>query len=379
MIHLLTLDIPESKKLPIGFLEIIKKQYHENINSSIYAHFINCEEKAVSELFMDALTDLIEEKSKRLFSFGDPFATCEVVTKNGRIDIVITDRLSEQVILVENKIFHHLNNDLTDYWNHFQCSEDHKIGILLTPYPHKIPDANQETFINITHVEWTQKVKEKGIPFHLSNKYTIYITDFVNTIDQFSTNYTMDEQAKFYFEHAQKILKIQETTAAANTFINNQFELLAGKLGWVSHGNSTDWRNFWDEQNKIHSYITIITSDLMQGHKHIQIILELWDEDKARYLEIEKLLSNHPKYIQNTTRESKGRYMHFIVRDYHLSDQELENLANFIYKNILKDFAELILKIVDNFYSDKDISSWKNNLSSNPSHTKLLTNYKSKN
>lgn len=357
----LSFDIPESQKQPIGFLEIIKKQYHENINSSIYAHFINCEEKAVSELFMDALTDLIEEKTKRLFSLGAPYATCEVITQNGRIDIVIQDRLSEQVILIENKIFHHLHNDLMDYWNHFNCSEEHKIGILLTPYPHKVPDVNKETFINITHVEWIQKVKEKGIPFNLSNKYTIYITDFVNTIDQFSTNYAMDEQAKFYFEHAQKILKIQETAAAATTFLNNQFELLASKLNWTSHGNSTDWRNFWDEQNKIHSYITVITSNLMRGQKHLQIVLELWDEDKARYQEIEKLLSGHPKYIQNITRESKGRYMHFIVRDYHLSDQELANLANFIYEKIMDDFAELVLKIVEHFYSDKDISSWESN------------------
>ena len=361
---LLTLDIPESQKPPVGFLEIIKKQYHENINSSIYAHFINCEEKAVSDLFLGALTELIEDKTERSFSFGSPFATCEVVTQKGRIDLVIQDRLSEQVILIENKIFHHLHNDLTDYWNHFQCSEEHKIGILLTPYPHKIPEANLETFINITHVEWTQKVKEKGIPFNLSNKYTIYITDFVNTIDQFSTNYTMDEQAKFYFEHAQKILKIQETVSAANAFINNQFELLAGKLGWKTYGNSMEWRNFWDEHNHLDTYLTIITKPLLRGEMRFTLILELMRKDMDNAAALEMRIKDHPQF----QRMHKGKpisknQLHFGMIEYHISSHDLSNLAEIVYQKILDDFADVTLQSIQFFYPDKDISAWKENFS----------------
>lgn len=67
LFSLLVLDIPESEKSNIGFLEIIKKQYNETINSAIYAHFINADENLVRDLFLNALTDLIEEKTDRLF------------------------------------------------------------------------------------------------------------------------------------------------------------------------------------------------------------------------------------------------------------------------------------------------------------------------
>lgn len=364
---ILTLDIPKSQKQPIGFLEIIKKQYHENINSSIYAHFINCEEKAVSEMFMDALTDLIEEKTNRLFSLGAPYATCEVVTQNGRIDIVIQDRLSEQVILIENKIFHHLHNDLTDYWNHFNCSEEHKIGVLLTPYPHKVPDANKETFINITHVEWIQKVKEKGIPFNLSNKYTIYITDFVNTIDQFSTNYAMDEQAKFYFEHALKILKIQETTTAAHQFLNNQFQLIASRLGWQTYGNAIEWRNFWDEQNHLDTYLTIVTEPLLNGEMKFLLILELMRLDKDNVSKLEEHLKDNAQFKRMKRGGTVGRdKLHFGMIEYSISLEQLENLADFVYQKIMEDFADTTLKAIKFFYPNKDISVWEENFSYTP-------------
>ena len=60
----------ESETIPviknkIGFLEIIRKQHYETINSNIYAHFLSCDIDEVRSLFLDALLSIIYDKSKK--------------------------------------------------------------------------------------------------------------------------------------------------------------------------------------------------------------------------------------------------------------------------------------------------------------------------
>lgn len=362
LLSLLALDVPDAEKTNIGFLEVIKKAHNETINSAIYAHFINAQEKDISDLFLNALTDLIEEKTDRLFSFGKAYATCEIKTNKGRIDIVIQDELSQQVIIIENKIFHYLNNDLMDYWNYFNCKADEKIGILLTPQKQIIEGEASAHFINITHLEWIGKVKSNGLPFGISNNYSIYINDFVKTVESFSITYKMNNQAKFYFEHAPKILKIQETSSAAQKFINNQLQLIAEKLGWQVYGNSMDWRNIWDEQNLLDTYLTIITSDLMKGEMKVTLILELNREDRNKYEEVEKHLENNEQFKRMKKNGARtSTYIHLGSQEYSITLLELENFANFIISKINEDFVDATLQAIKYLYPHKDISKWEQN------------------
>lgn len=371
MINLLTLDIPESQKPPVGFLEIINKQYHENINSSIYAYFINCEETGVSDLFIGALTELIQEKSGKNLSFGKAIARCEVKTEKGRLDILITDRMGDDCILIENKIFHWLHNDLLDYWNHAKVKESKKIGVLLTPEKHPIPLGVKDLFINITHSEWIRRVLEKGLPGDISSRYHIYINDFANTIENLTKSYLMNEQTKFYFENASQILKVQQTIHSAHRFLNDQLQLIADTLGLENYGNSMEWRNFWDAKNSIDTFITVIPGPLLRGEMRYQIILELYREDKKRYLEVENLLKDDPQYKQTRRGDSKGLYMHFGTRTYTISAYELEHFAQTVVSKIREDFGSVLLKTIHFLYPNFiHKSAWDLNFSQelNPSN-----------
>ena len=359
---LLSLTIPEAVPSPNGFLEIIRKSHHENINSSIYAYFINSKEPFVSELFLNSLLELIEEQSGRNFSFGEAFAECEVKTATGRLDILISDKLGNEYLIIENKIYHWLHNDLMDYWNHVKAPDEKKIGILLTLEKHAIPEHVQGKFINITHGEWISRIKSKGIPFGISPRTNTYITDFVNTIDHLTKSYEMDEQSKFYFQHANRILKVQETIGAAHRFLNDQFQLIADKLGLQNYGNALEWRNFWDADNNIDIYMTIVTSPLLRGELRYQLILELNRKDKERYLEIESLLKDDPQFKLMRRGESKWSYIHFGVRSYEITMEELESFAEIVVKKIQEDFAETLIKAIETFYPHANISSWKSNL-----------------
>ena len=343
----------------IGFLEIIRKQHHENINSSIYAHFINSHDEGVKSVFSEALFEIIEKKTDKKIAITNAFAQTEVSTGNGRIDILISDASGEQTIIIENKIRHWLDNDLNDYWNFVKIDEGSKIGILLTLEPHisELPDG----FISITHKEWITGVKNKIVSYELPTNYSVYIHDFIHTIENLSKNYKMNESAKFYFNNATQVLKAQNTINEAYTFLNNQLDIVSKELGWNPFGNSMNWRNFWDEANNIDTYLTIITKEIINGNFQFTLIIELNRLDKDREEDVRQLLSNHPQLNGKYRGESVGSYVHFLCANYPVSFEELGSFGQVIVEKIRKDFGDILITIIEYLYPNKDISSWRDN------------------
>jgi hypothetical protein len=254
-----------------------------------------------------------------------------------------------------------LNNDLLDYWNHFKLDHSKKVGVLLTLKPHAIPENVKENFINITHIEWINKVKENFISTSFPANYKIYIEDFINTIENLSSINTMNESTKFYFQNAPQVIKASETMNEAHLFLNSQFQLIAEKIGWQSYGNEVTWRNFWDETNLIDTYLTIITEELVNGKSlSYKLILELNRKDKARAEEVCEIFKNHPQVIDKYRGESKGTHVHFICKDYTLTIDELAHFSDIVVANIQIDFAAITIEIIKYLYPEKDIRSFEN-------------------
>lgn len=358
----LTLNIPVSKP-HTGFLELIKKQYHENINSTIYVQFLNAPISEVRDLFLNALLEIISQKCDKKIQIQEAFAQTEVPTISGRLDILIEGSEGSGKILIENKLRHWLHNDLEEYWNFFSFPEEKKIGILLTLEKHEIPENVKNEFINITHIEWISKVKENLILDVLPLNYQVYIGDFIQTIENLSKSYTMNESAKFYFEHTPQILKASTTISEAHQFLNNQLEYITNELGWQTFGSSMTWRNFWDEHNHIDTYLTILTNDILQGAMRFTIILELNRKDKERVNEVRNFLADlhHPQYKPESGGFSKGSYLHFQSKTYSITMNDLEHFGDFVIKKIREDFADMTLKVIEYLYPDKIKDfTWRN-------------------
>ncbi|WP_163411223.1 PDDEXK-like family protein [Flavobacterium ajazii] len=354
-----TIPIVKNK---IGFLEIIRKQHYENINSNLYAHFLSSEITEVRSLFLEALLLLIIEKTGKHFSFiNDRVSTEVATTSNGRIDIVLEDYHYGNVILIENKIYHYLHNDLLDYWNHYKIDASKKVGVLLTLYEHEIPENVKGNFINITHIEWINKVKENFYPESFTDNYKIYISDFINTIENLTRINTMNESARFYFENTSQVIKANETLNEAHLFLNNQFQLIANKIGWQSYGNEVTWRNFWDEDNHIDTYFTLITKDLVEGNNlSFMLILELNRKDKDREEEIKERFKTHSQFLDKKRGESKGTYVHFLCKEYTLTIDELTHFSDIVLDKIKNDFADITIDVIRYLYPQKDISAFEN-------------------
>jgi hypothetical protein len=355
--------IPVTKN-KIGFLEIIRKQHYENINSNIYAHFLSCDIAQVRSLFFDSLLSLISEKTGKHLSFINVKVSTEVATFNsGRIDILIEDYHHQNAIIIENKIYHYLSNDLLDYWNHYKTDISKKIGVLLTLFPHEVPENVKDNFINITHIEWINKVKENYIPSFLPDNYKVYIDDFINTIEQLTRINTMNDSTKFYFEHASQIIKANETSNEAYRFLNNEFQKIANKIGWQSYGNEVKWRNFWDETNHLNTYLTVVIKDLVEGNNlSFMLVLELNKRDKERVDELKEKFEYHPQVIDKYGGESIDDYVHFLCKNYTLTIDELAYFSDIVVGKIKSDFALITIDIIEYLYPDKDISTFKNQL-----------------
>ena len=354
--------IPVTKD-KIGFLEIIRKQHYENINSNLYAHFLSCDLPKVRSLFFDSLLSMIAEKTGKHLSFVNEKVSTEVITaNNGRIDILIEDY--QNAILIENKIYHHLNNDLVDYWNHFKTDTSKKVGVLLTLFQHEIPENVKDEFINITHIEWINKVKENFIPDLLPDNYKIYIDDFINTIEKLTRINTMNESTKFYFEHASQVIKANEILNEAHLFLNNELLLIANKIGWQSSGSELTWRYFWDENNNLDTYLTILIDDIVEPKKDqnmkFTLILELSKDDKQRIDEVTEEFKFHRQFDDKKRGVSAGNYIQFLCKDYDITINELAYFSDVVVDKIKTDFAAIIIDIIKYLYPDKDISTFEN-------------------
>jgi hypothetical protein len=306
------------------------------------------------------------EKTAKKLSFTNEKVNTEVVTANkGRIDLLIEDYQS--AILIENKIYHYLSNDLLDYWDHFKTDSSKKVGVLLTLFQHEIPVNVKGKFINITHIEWINKVKENFIPDFLPDNYKVYIDDFINTIEKLTRINTMNESAKFYFEHASQIIKANATLNEAHRFLNSELLQIANKIGWQSSGSELTWRYFWDENNNLDTYFTILIDDIVEPKKDqnmkFTLILELSKNDKQR---IDKLIEEFEGHRQFDGKErgiSAGNYVQFLCKDYNITIDELANFSDVVVDKIKNDFAAITIEIIEYLYGDKvDISTFKNQL-----------------
>lgn len=353
--------IPVTKN-KIGFLEIIRKQHYENINSNLYAHFLSCDVAEVRSLFFDALLSLITVKTGKHLTFINEKVSTEVATvTNGRIDILIEDYHYQNAIIIENKIYHHLSNDLLDYWNHYKTEASKKVGVLLTLFQHEIPENAKGNFINITHIEWINKVKENFTPESFTANYKVYIEDFINTIENLTRINTMNESAKFYFEHAPKIIEANKALTEAHLFLNNELLLIANKIGWQSFGNEITWRNFWDEYNHIDTYLTVVTKDLVEGKSlSFILVLELNRKDKEREEEVREKFKNHPQALDKHRGESVDNYVHFLCKTYTLTIDELAHFSDIVVDKINTDFAAITIEVIKYLYPEKDISTFEN-------------------
>lgn len=349
LIELLLLEIPEPLPKQEGFMDIAGVQYHENTITQIYSYFLNRERnQSISDLFLESIIDLVMVKTnctERLV-FDDVFCSLEYQTQKGnRIDLVITSASERSAgkqntgsaLIIENKIFSGLHNDLDDYYNSVDALN--KVGILLTLRPFKLSNDVKDKFINITHAEWMLQLKSKGLPANLSYNQYIYLNDFISNMENLTDNNTMNNEAKFFFQYPSKVLRAKQTFDAAYNYVVSQLKMVAEKLDWNFYGNSWAWRHLWDSKNEAEVYFAVTLDKVVSEQPELTLFLEIYKDALKKETEFRQLLEENGFYqLLDDDKQSNSSWAHLAFKSYKLQLNDLERLSDYLYDKIQEDF-----------------------------------------
>lgn len=358
-------DIPTIKKTPKTFLSIAKQPHYENVLSNWYAFYFDVnEEHQMGDLFISSLITLINNSSlPKDEDFFETFEGFDVTTEFGtqnqkRIDILLQN--NTQAIIIENKVYHHLNNDLDEYFNEIDVPE--KIGIVLSLYP--ISDIQHPNFINITHRKFLQTVMSNlgNYVLNAKDKYVIFLKDFFQNILNISTTIMEQEKLKFYFDNKAKINQLVGFNNAIKKHVKAEVEkagrILEGVELYSGRKNSDMDRRYryYVSKNNRNLLFVVIFNKLFREESTIQLIVELKNEtlkDREQYRNInfsDKELSI--SFTNNFTRTNYN-WAHFAIKEYKIGSEEISKLSSFILQKLEDDGLMSIFKKLEDYLETK--------------------------
>lgn len=220
-------DIPPKRLRQRTLLDIVGINHRENSWSDIYAYFFNPkEEHKLDHLFVNALNVLIEQKSglKPLKLEHFSIIREKVIDDKKRIDILIQNE--EEALIIENKVYAGLYNDLSSYWESVEVPTINKRGVILSLAPIK----NTNKFVNITHKEFADEIIKK-IPAYFQSadsKSLLFLQDFIQNI--YNETYAMnEEELKFYYQNESNRININQLSEIRTNVINHIRNSIEGK------------------------------------------------------------------------------------------------------------------------------------------------------
>ena len=352
-------EIPKIKGKPKTFLGIAKQPHYENVLSNIYAFYFKVNEvHKFEDLFITSLLEIIDLKGQKIETFSNFEVFTEFgISKQRRIDILLKNK--EQAIIIENKVYHHLNNDLAAYYN--EVKADNKIGIVLSLHP--ISKINHSHFVNITHLQLLQQVY-KNIGAYIikgSNKYAVFLNDFHQNIINLTQPLMDENNFNFYFEHQQKINNLITYKSSARKYIENEVRKAHSRLKeenvkvklYESSGSLGNSLTYYISELNKDLMFTIIYGDLLRVNGTLKIIIELKGaalNNKQRYKGITLSGIEDSSFYNNKSKS----FAHFEIRSYKLEQSQIRNLGDFIFDKLKKDgFLDVFRKIEEVLKSDK--------------------------
>ncbi len=336
LLVLLSKDIPIAAEKQTGFLDIVDQSNKETTICKVYKYFLDQDSSpAIAESLMYSLLSLIEAKytEKEMLKeldFESYEVYLEVVTSKGRIDIVIKDTTEQSIIIIEVKVFHNIEgNDLQNYWEHYsKYKRENKVAIVLALDNVDLSGKNQqEDYIVITHNEWLSSVSV-SIDKTTNSKNLIYFKDFITNMDFLTKAIDMNDQAKFYFEHAKKIDQVIETRQAAIDYSLNQLQIASNELGFEVYGRSSTYKCLKNSDSE-EVYYTVFVEEILNPNFPVKIVLELFGHARTQSSRIKKSVLSS-KYVKGLEMEdnSDSSFIHLFSRSRLLGPTEYDNLTD---------------------------------------------------
>lgn len=321
--------LPTKPKWKRTYMDITGITRLENRWSDIYRFFFDQEEShCLKDLFIRSLEKVagIPENWIREFTLHREWTTPEK-----RIDLLITDKEQSKAIIIENKVYHTLNNDLEHYYKAVARDGYSNIEVIvLSLYKLPVPDS----YKCVTHMELMSCVKS-DLPAYFCDadpQYLFLLQDFIQNIINMTSEMDKKELG-FFIDNYHKVTQIHqiyesvmggykevfdsmsfESLPLVTKIVSKQFVYFKYKdCDQVSLTLLYDWKRLWKDQNR--HYVTIVLE--LQGS--VKDLIERSDEEELRDI-ISKYSSNCN--IRHGL-EAKKTWCHYASIDVEFSREEL--------------------------------------------------------
>ena len=290
-------SIPVAKGWQRSLMDITGIKHHENMWSDIYQFFFDVhEEHNLGDLFIRSLEQVANIPRQFLSEFR---ITREYVAENNkRIDLLLTVKVNSKAIVIENIVYHTLDNDLNLYSRtiHRKGYKDVKVIVLgLTKYnlsTAKTSEVEDCDLCSITHMDLLNKIMD-NIPNYLpsSNPLHVYLLQEFHKNIKNITNMIDPQELAFFCQdgNQEKIVRVHDVYNHIKNYIVKVMEC----------GNDSKLKNriealglkakaerdyvkyiFTDEKAKEHMMLTVFyRSNILRPQQgqmsHIYVVLEL--------------------------------------------------------------------------------------------------------
>lgn len=244
--------IPKLEQREPTFMEIAGYPHYENVCSNILAFFFDSNENHnLKELFVESILECLKcdynEIDYRVISVRRE----ELTTKGNRIDLVI--ECEDIIIVIENKIWAKLHNELSDYklFIHKKYKNKTKRFVVLSLNKTMSKAEEKERgFVNITHESFIEVIQQKigSRLIHANNKYIPFLLDFLETtLNHTKPEIMNEEMQKFFIEEKENIENLFKEKEKIDKVINRIAKSVRNQLedvrGYPNIKQSI-WRGF---------------------------------------------------------------------------------------------------------------------------------------
>jgi len=169
-------------------MEVAGYPHYENVASNILAFFFQpAEEHGLGDLLLTSLLGAVSDEDEQAWECQSEVTIHRehATDAGGRLDLLIL--AGNLVIGIENKIYHSLNNDLTDYNRLLEKHggrDSKRIKIVLSPKSiRQHAGMDKAGFVSLSYPKlWTAVRERLGIRVHAAhNKWLNYLLDLMET------------------------------------------------------------------------------------------------------------------------------------------------------------------------------------------------------
>ena len=258
----LTFPKPRQK----SFLELIDLHRLESVSSKILSHFLDSQaDHGLGSLPLIALMQAAGIKSRRKPETQQVYVEleCKTADQKGRLDLVL--ELTDQLIVIENKIHHKANNPFPLYVKHckkeFKHHEKQTYILMGLHQPNPMP----KDFVFVSHYEFgntlRQLIKQHDDEQLNGHRYSAFLMDYLEGIDSMNPKKFTDQHqhvVEFVQDHLDELNQLQAQQKILSDYTKMQLAQTIGQLPEGCFGDDKIYKYYlkksqWDVGHFIYS------------------------------------------------------------------------------------------------------------------------------